>query len=358
MVQRTALIMAGGTGGHVFPALATARELEKQGVEIHWIGTACGIEARIVPDAGIKLHTIDVQGLRGKGKLSLLLAPFKLVKAVYQAWKVVRHVKPSVVLGMGGFASGPGAVAAKLSGVPLVIHEQNAVAGLTNRVSARIAHQVLEAFSGAFPAAHSRAGIGNPVREDILSLPPVCERYAERSGALRLLVVGGSLGARALNTLIPDAIAELPETQRPVVRHQTGRHDLETTQNAYQHRGVTAEVTAFIDDMAQAYGWADLVICRAGALTVSELAAVGVPALLVPYPLAVDDHQTANARYLVEVGGAWLKQQAQLNTEDIKQLLTAGADRETLQAMGEKAQSVARRDAAIAVAAVCLESMK
>ncbi|WP_028469808.1 undecaprenyldiphospho-muramoylpentapeptide beta-N-acetylglucosaminyltransferase [Neptunomonas japonica] len=357
-MHKTALVMAGGTGGHVFPALATARCLEQQGVLIHWMGTQKGIESSVVPNAGIQLHTIDVQGLRGKGRLSLLLAPFKLVKAIWQAVKVVRKVRPDMVLGMGGFASGPGAVAARLLGVPLVIHEQNAVAGMTNRISAKLAQRILVAFPGAFSGSVKTEQTGNPVRGAILDLPEPEMRYSQREGAINVLIVGGSLGAKAINDIVPEALAELSLEERPCVWHQTGKQSFDTTQEKYSALNITARVDAFIEHMDEAYGWADLVICRSGALTVSELAIAGVPALLIPFPFAVDDHQTGNARYLEEAGAAWIIQQSDLKKDDLVKILRNKTDRSSLLEMALKARGVAKPNASIDVARICLESMK
>jgi UDP-N-acetylglucosamine--N-acetylmuramyl-(pentapeptide) pyrophosphoryl-undecaprenol N-acetylglucosamine transferase len=356
--HKTALIMAGGTGGHVFPALATADCLREQNVEIHWMGTARGIESRVVPEAGIELHTIDVQGLRGKGRLGMLLAPFKLAKAIWQAIKVVRKVKPNVVLGMGGFASGPGAVAAKLMGIPLVIHEQNALAGVTNKISAKIATRVLEAFGGAFDAKVDTEVTGNPVRGAILNVESPEQRFSQRNGVLNLLVVGGSLGAKAINELVPEAIADIAPEQRPNIWHQTGKDHHKDTQSLYRKLDIHARVDAFIDHMDEAYAWADIVVCRSGALTVSELAIAGVPALLVPFPFAVDDHQTKNAQFLERAGAAWIIQQAELQKADILQILSDKTDRTLLTDMALKARSVGQPNASKRVASICLEIMK
>jgi UDP-N-acetylglucosamine--N-acetylmuramyl-(pentapeptide) pyrophosphoryl-undecaprenol N-acetylglucosamine transferase len=357
-MSKTALIMAGGTGGHVFPALATADVLRAQGVEVHWMGTERGIESRVIPEAGIPLHTIDVQGVRGKGKLGLLAAPFRIFKAIRQAKKVFNTVKPDVVMGMGGFASGPGAVAAKLSGVPLVIHEQNATAGMTNRLSARFASRVLEAFGGAFGEGVLSETVGNPVRGDILDLPEPSARFKDRTGPLRILVVGGSLGAKAINELMPKALAELSPDERPEVWHQTGMKNLEETQAIYDELSVSAKVVPFIEKMSDAYGWADWVVCRSGALTVSELAIAGVPALLVPFPFAVDDHQTTNAEFLVNAGAARLIQQRDLGVDDVVSLMKNESDRAELVRMADQGRSVARPQASQHVAEICLEMMK
>lgn len=357
--QPVALIMAGGTGGHVFPALATAHELQRQGVHVEWLGTQKGIEARVIPEAGIKLHCIDVAGLRGKGRLSLLLAPFKVLLAIWQALTVLRQVKPDVVLGMGGFASGPGGVAAKLLGKPLVIHEQNAIAGMTNKILSKMAWRVLEAFEDAFPSETDTETVGNPVRGPILQMNDPRERYGNRSGKIRLLVVGGSLGAKAINETLPEVLAQMPEEQRPEVWHQTGKRTYEETLERYQHLGLEARVVPFIEQMDEAYGWADLVLCRAGALTVSELAIAGVAAILVPFPFAVDDHQTANAKYLAQLDAAQLVPQPELTVDHLKELLTEQfSQRETLGEMAANARALGRPEAGVRVAEVCLEAMK
>ena len=358
--KKVALIMAGGTGGHVFPALATAEKLQEQGVHVEWLGSRHGIEADLVPAAGLKLHSIEVRGLRGKGKLSLLLAPFKLLIALWQALSVVRSVKPDVVLGMGGFASGPGGLAAWLLRIPLIIHEQNAVAGMTNKALSKLAKKVLEAFQGAFKSGLTTQTVGNPVRGSILNLPEPKERFSDREGPLRLLVVGGSLGAKAINDLLPEVLADLPQEQRPEVWHQAGKRNIEETQQRYEALGVTeCKVVPFIDDMAEAYSWADVVLCRAGALTVSELSNAGVASVLVPFPYAVDDHQTKNANYLAERDAAILIQQADLNKETLTALLTEQLNqRETLMEMANKALSLGKPEASDVVANVCLEAMK
>ncbi|WP_415883644.1 undecaprenyldiphospho-muramoylpentapeptide beta-N-acetylglucosaminyltransferase [Neptuniibacter sp. QD34_54] len=358
--KKVALIMAGGTGGHVFPALATAEKLQEQGIHVEWLGSRHGIEADLVPAAGLKLHSIEVRGLRGKGKLSLLLAPFKLLIALWQALSVVRSVKPDVVLGMGGFASGPGGLAAWLLRIPLIIHEQNAVAGMTNKALSKLAKNVLEAFQGAFKSGLTTQTVGNPVRGSILNLPEPKERFSDREGPLRLLVVGGSLGAKAINDLLPEVLADLPMEQRPEVWHQAGKRNIEETQQRYEALGVTeCKVVPFIDDMAEAYSWADVVLCRAGALTVSELSNAGVASVLVPFPYAVDDHQTKNANYLAERDAAILIQQADLNKETLTALLTEQLNqRDTLMEMANKALSLGKPEASDVVANVCLEAMK
>jgi UDP-N-acetylglucosamine--N-acetylmuramyl-(pentapeptide) pyrophosphoryl-undecaprenol N-acetylglucosamine transferase len=349
-------VMAGGTGGHVFPALAVAEALRAQGMQVFWIGTERGMESRLVPEHGFELEPVRVEGLRGKGPTQVLSAPVKLIAALWQAIQILRRRAPSVVLGMGGFASGPGGLAARVLGLPLVIHEQNRVPGMTNQWLARIATRVFEAFPGSFPPARRAVATGNPVRRAIAELPPPRERFAGRSGPGRLLVVGGSLGARALNESVPAALALIPEKDRPQVRHQAGHQTLELARQAYAEAGVRAEVTPFIADMAEAYGWADLVVCRAGALTVSELAAAGVGAILIPYPHAVDDHQAGNARYLTDAGAARLLIQRDLTAAGLaEQMRALFGEREALLAMAEAARAKANPDAAERIAAACWE---
>ena len=349
------LIAAGGTGGHIFPALAVADVLRTRGWRIEWLGSRGGLEEQLVPARNIPLHLLAISGLRGKGMAALLLAPLRVIGALLAARRVLQQTRADVVLGMGGFASGPGGLMARLTGRALVIHEQNAIAGLTNRLLAKVATVVLQAFPNAFGRQSIRA-VGNPVRNDLLQLAPASQRFAARSGALRVLVVGGSRGAAALNEHVPAAVAKL--TAAVEVWHQTGRGQLQATQARYGDR-TGVKVSEFIDDMAHAYGWADLVICRAGALTVSEVAAVGVPAIFVPYPHAVDDHQTANARFLSDRNAAWLLPQTQLNAESLAQRLEALAgQRELLKRMAEATQAAAITDAAEQVAAVCEQVLK
>lgn len=307
MSTRPVMIMAGGTGGHVFPALALARLLREQRREVIWLGTRRGLEARVVPADGFPIEWLTVGGLRGKGALTLLAAPFNLVRALWQALRIVRRHQPGVVVGLGGFVTGPGGVAAWLLRSPLVVHEQNAVAGFTNRCLAPLARAVLTAFPAAF-AGHPRVRmIGNPVRADIAALAPPAQRFAGRYGTLRLLVIGGSLGARTLNSVVPQALALLekdPQAPRFTVRHQAGEKLIDMARAAYADANVAGDVSPFIADMAEALAWADLVVCRAGALTIAELAATGIGSVLVPFPHAVDDHQSFNAQYLVEAGAA------------------------------------------------------
>ncbi|MEI2743890.1 MAG: undecaprenyldiphospho-muramoylpentapeptide beta-N-acetylglucosaminyltransferase [Candidatus Competibacter sp.] len=356
---RPVLIMAGGTGGHVFPALAVAERLRGRGLPVVWMGTRRGLEATLVPKAGIPIEWVGVAALRGKGARRALEMPLMLGRALWQAGTILRRLRPRVVLGMGGFASGPGGVAARSLGIPLVVHEQNAIAGLTNRWLARIADRVLEAFPSTFPSARRALTVGNPVRERIAALPGPAERFAGRAGLPRLLVVGGSQGALALNQLVPRALALLAEHERPEVWHQAGGQLREAAEAAYREAGVTARLTPFIEDMAEAYGWADLVLCRAGALTVAELAAAGVGSILVPFPFAVDDHQTANARFLERGGAALIRQQDELTAEGLAALLRERLhDRGRLLMMAEAARTLAQFEAAEQVARACLEQAR
>ena len=356
MSRGVALIMAGGTGGHVFPALATARVLKSRGYDIVWLGTRRGIEARLVPAEGIPVEWLSVSGLRGKGIATLLAAPFRLAIALVQALRAVRRHRPSVVLGAGGFASGPGGVAAWLLRRPLVVHEQNAVAGLTNRLLARLADRVLEGFPGSFGPGVRSVHVGNPVRPEIAAVAPPERRYAAREGRVRLLVFGGSQGSARLNAVVPAAIGELPAALRPEVLHQTGSQGFAETVAAYRLRGIEADVRPFIDDMASAYGWADLAVCRAGALTVAELAAAGVAAVLVPFPAAVDDHQTRNAGFAVQAGAAVLLPESGLTprslAERLRALLEAG--RPALERMARAARSTSVPDADQRLADACV----
>jgi UDP-N-acetylglucosamine--N-acetylmuramyl-(pentapeptide) pyrophosphoryl-undecaprenol N-acetylglucosamine transferase len=358
MTRKVAMVMAGGTGGHVFPALATARVLRRRGFDIVWLGTRRGIESRLVPAEGIPVEWLSVSGLRGKGLFTLLAAPFRLLLALGQAWRAVRKHRPGVVLGAGGFASGPGGLAAWLLRRPLVVHEQNAVAGLTNRVLARLATRVLEGFPGSFGGGIAAERVGNPVRAEIVAVAPPERRYAGRAGRVRLLVFGGSQGAARLNAVLPAALAELPESLRPEVLHQTGRTGHEETQQAYGSRGIEADVRPFIDDMASAYGWADLAVCRSGALTVAELAAAGVPAVLVPFPAAVDDHQTRNAEYAVRAGAAKLLPEGDLTPLTLAALLRSllEAGRPLLEQMARAARTTAIVDADERLADACVQA--
>ncbi|MGB9330581.1 MAG: undecaprenyldiphospho-muramoylpentapeptide beta-N-acetylglucosaminyltransferase, partial [Steroidobacteraceae bacterium] len=314
-MSRPILIMAAGTGGHVFPALALARLLREQSLEVIWLGTERGLESRVIPAEGIPIERLSIGGLRGKGVLSWVAAPFRLGRALLQALAIMRRHQPSVVVGLGGFVTGPGGVAAWLTRRPLVIHEQNAIAGFTNRCLAHLARQVLEAFPNSFGRdVHSKV-IGNPVRADISAVPPPSVRFAGRTGPVRILVIGGSQGAARLNAVVPFALKRLSSWLAFDVRHQAGERWIDAGRASYAQAGVRADVRPFIEDMSEAYAWADLVICRSGALTVSELAAVGVGSVLVPFPNAVDDHQAYNAQYLVREGAAVLISDRELTAE-------------------------------------------
>lgn len=350
------MVMAGGTGGHLFPALAVAQWLQKAGCRITWLGSARSMEARLIPEYGIPLEQIEVRGIRGVGWRRRLQAPFEILRALRQALVVMRATRPNLVLGMGGFVSGPGGLVARLLRIPLVVQEQNAIPGLTNRLLARLATRVFEAFPGSFDRRVAAETSGNPVRQEILDLAAPAVRFASRGGAIRLLVLGGSLGARVLNQVVPQALGMLPQEQRPEVRHQAGERLYEEAVAAYRSAGVAAEVKAFEKAMAEAYGWADLVICRAGALTVSELAAAGVGAILVPFPHAVDDHQTHNARFLVRAGAARLMPQHEMTAESLATWLASLCkERQALLRMAEVARGLAQPDAAGRVGQACLE---
>lgn len=347
------LIMAGGTGGHVFPALAVADELRARGVPVIWLGTRSGIEARLVPEAGYPIEWLSITGWRGKGLLSNLLAPMRLIRACLQAALVLLKRKPCAVLGMGGFAAGPGGLMAWLLRKPLLIHEQNAVAGLTNRLLAKIANETLEAFPGSL--GKKAKCVGNPVRKKIIDLPSPEQRLVEHDSAMRVLVIGGSLGAVRLNELVPEALSKIKMKERPDVWHQTGQKNYKAAQALYKKFNVEARVESFIDDMAVAYEWADVVICRSGAMTVFELAAAGIASVLVPYPYAVDDHQTANAKYLEKVGAAILCQQEKMDAEWLKlTMLNLMQERDRLLRMAKSARSQAKPNAANEVAEFCM----
>ena len=349
--QKTALVMAGGTGGHIFPGLAVAQALREQGWKVHWLGAPGSMEERLVPPQGFPLETIDFSGVRGKGLLTLALLPLRLLKAFAQAWAVVRRVRPDVVIGLGGYISFPGGMMATLAGKPLILHEQNSVAGMANKVLANVASRVFCAFPNALPGAQ---WVGNPLRQAFLQQPPPAERFAGRSGPLRILVVGGSLGAKALNDTVPQALALIPPEQRPQVRHQSGAKQMQALQASYAVAGVQAELTPFIDDTASAYAQADLVICRAGASTVTELAAVGAAAIYVPFPHAVDDHQTTNARFVVDAGGGWVVQQTALSPEKLAHMIQ-NMQRSTLLETAQKAKMMQKTEATAAVVAACQE---
>ncbi|GMQ87034.1 MAG: undecaprenyldiphospho-muramoylpentapeptide beta-N-acetylglucosaminyltransferase [Gammaproteobacteria bacterium] len=349
-VKRPILIMAGGTGGHVFPALAVAEQLQIQGWPVVWLGTQLGLEARVVPPTGIPIYWIRVRGLRGKGMLRVLSAPFMLIWALFQASAVLLKVRPAAVLGMGGYTTGPGGLMAWLLRRPLIIHEQNSVAGMTNRWLAPLAEPVLEAFPGSLKnAIHT----GNPVRRSIAEQP--FNEPGVQSRRPRLLVVGGSLGAAVLNEQVPAALAELEQQKRPDVWHQTGLCLIDEARQAYSAAGVEVRLDAFIEDMSTAYQWADLVLCRAGALTIAELAAVGVASILVPYPHAVDDHQTGNARYLVDAGAAVLLPNSEVTPQRLCKELALLQQPQRLGVMARCARIAALPDAAQRVAKACID---
>ncbi|MBL6985690.1 MAG: undecaprenyldiphospho-muramoylpentapeptide beta-N-acetylglucosaminyltransferase [Methylobacter sp.] len=369
--RRCIVIMAGGTGGHVFPALAVAQELVEKNWQVSWLGTKKGLEGRVVPEQGIEIDWLSVAGVRGKGWLSKITAVLLLVKACGQALKILHQRKPDVVLGMGGFVAGPGGLMAKLLGIPLVIHEQNRVPGTTNRLLARMANQVLEAFPGSFDKKLNAKFTGNPLRKQFVipfnssfskgeanpviakvnGLTPLLEKGV--LGGIKILVVGGSQGAQVLNEVVPEALAELKNAE---VRHQTGEAMRQQVESRYKALEVNAEVNAFIEDMVSAYQWADLVICRSGAMTVSEVAAAGVPAIFIPLPNAIDDHQTANARYLTDVGGGMLLMQKDLDAITLVDHITKAIKK--LDVMGNTAKKYARLDATEIVAGVCIAEAK
>ncbi len=352
-MSRTILIMAGGTGGHIFPALAVAEKMRERGWRVVWLGNPQGMEARLVPQRGFEMVGVKFGALRGKGILRKLLLPFNLLRGFWQAQKAIRQVQPNVVLGLGGYITFPGGMMAALLGKPLVVHEQNSVVGLANRVLAGVADRIATGFPEVLAKG---TWVGNPVRSEIAKMAPPAERFAGRTGALHLLVIGGSLGAQALNEMVPQAMALLGENELPQIVHQAGEKHIEALKANYAAVGVPAHCVSFIEDMAGAYEWADLVICRAGALTVAELAAAGVASILVPFPHAVDDHQTGNARFLVNVGGAFLLPQGELTPDAIA--LIRNYSRGQLLEMAEKARSLAKPDATEEVANICAESAK
>ena len=351
-MSKTLMIMAGGTGGHVYPAMAVADALLAQGWKVVWLCTEGGMENRLIANKPYQKAMISMRGVRGKGYLGWLLLPFKLLIALSQSALAMRQHQPDVVLGMGGFAAFPGGLMAKLLGKPLVVHEQNSVAGLTNKVLAPLANKVLAAFPAAFGA--KALLLGNPVRADICAIAEPAKRAKGRRGPLRLLVVGGSLGAQALNEVLPLALAQLDKKDRPIVVHQAGEKHIANLTQRYEQLAVEAEPKAFIDDMAAMYAWADLLICRAGALTVAELSAAGVASLLVPFPHAVDDHQTGNAHYLSDAGAALLMPQAEFTVEKVAALLQ-GMTREQCLDMAIKARGLGMPEATTKVATICME---
>lgn len=349
-MNRRIVIMAGGTGGHVFPALAVAEEMRERGWQVSWLGTQKGLESRVVPGHGIDIDWLSVAGMRGKGLLSKLLSVFRLLQACIQARRFLRQRQPDVVLGMGGFVAGPGGLMAKWLGIPLVIHEQNRVPGTTNRWLVKLAaSKVLEAFPGSFPAATGAIFTGNPLRKAFQSIAEKSAWTPQASRALRILVLGGSQGAKVLNDNVPEALAGLPNLD---IKHQTGTAMQADVNHRYQSLGINAEVLAFIDDMATAYQWADLIVCRAGAMTVSEVAACGLPAIFVPLLHAIDDHQTANARFLTDTGAALLLPQPELNATNLRKLINQAMT--SLPSMSLAAKNQARLQATQTVADICV----
>jgi len=363
MCDKNIIIMAGGTGGHVYPALAVADKLKDKGFNLYWLGTNKGLETSVVPKQGYPLLKLNVVGVRGKGSLRLLLAPIMLVIALFQALMIMIKIRPIIVLGMGGIVSGPGGIAAGLMRIPLLIHEQNAIAGLSNRLLAPFAVAVMAAFPDAFKASSKLTITGNPVRNAIVNLPEPEKRYADRDlNSLKVLVLGGSLGAKRLNEVVPETLlalgSVLSSDYQFELKHQCGERHHSITEAAYKEHNINADVIPFIDDMADAYTWADIVICRAGALTIAELAACGIGSILIPFPYAVDDHQTENAKYLSAEGAAILIQEAQFNAEKLKEILLklCHAPDQLLQ-MAVKARSLAKRQATNDVARLCMEAV-
>ncbi|WP_374411557.1 undecaprenyldiphospho-muramoylpentapeptide beta-N-acetylglucosaminyltransferase [Hydrogenophaga sp.] len=352
--QPCALIMAGGTGGHIFPGLAVAQALREKGWRVHWLGSPDSMESRLVPPRGFALELIDFGGVRGKGLKTLFLLPLRLLKAFAQAFRVVGRVKPDVLVGLGGYITFPGGMMGVLRGRPLVLHEQNSVAGMANKVLSGIADKVFTAFPGALGKGE---WVGNPLRAEFLRQGAPAERFAGRSGPLQLLVVGGSLGAKALNDTVPQALALLPADERPVVIHQSGEKQIDALRANYAAAGVEAQLTPFIDDTAAAFAKADLIVCRAGASTVTEIAAVGAAAMFVPFPYAVDDHQTTNAKFLVEAGGAWLVPQTGFTPQSLAERLRS-VDRAQLLEMAGKAKQMEKTQAVAAVVAACEQLAK
>jgi UDP-N-acetylglucosamine--N-acetylmuramyl-(pentapeptide) pyrophosphoryl-undecaprenol N-acetylglucosamine transferase len=352
----TVMITTGGTGGHVFPGLAVAARLLARGLRVFWLGTREGMEAKLVPEHGVEFEAVSFRGVRGKGLRTLVLGPFALLAACVESLSILRRRQPTVVLGFGGFASFPGALMGVATGRPLVLHDANAIAGLANRVLAFGADRILLGFPDALRGRHAGKAtwVGNPLRESITSLPAPETRFAGRDGPLRLLVVGGSLGAQALNERVPAALARMPAAMRPRVVHQAGARHVEALVAAYRAHGVDAECLPFIDDMAARYAWADLVLCRGGAMTVAELAAVGLGSIIVPLPGAIADEQTANADFLAAAGAALRVPQAELTPERLCAALT-GLTRARALAMACAARKVGRRDAADRVVDVCVE---
>jgi UDP-N-acetylglucosamine--N-acetylmuramyl-(pentapeptide) pyrophosphoryl-undecaprenol N-acetylglucosamine transferase len=354
MSARCALVMAGGTGGHIFPALAVAEALRERAWRVHWLGGPASMESQLVPPRGFPLETIDFSGVRGKGLVTLAVLPLRLLRAFWQSIAVVRRVKPDVVIGLGGYITFPGGMMSVMLGKPLVLHEQNSVAGMVNRVLAGVADRVFTAFPNALGKA---AWVGNPLRAAFLQQPPPAERLGARSGPLRLLVVGGSLGAKALNEIVPKALALIPPAERPLVLHQSGAKQLDELRANYAAADVQAELTPFIEDTARAFAEADLIVCRAGASTVTEIAAVGAAAVFVPFPFAVDDHQTTNAKFLVDAGGGWLVQQSDLSPEWLADLMRK-TSRPQLIRLAVAAKSMEKTHATAEIVKACEELAK
>ena len=351
MSGRCALIMAGGTGGHIFPGLAVAQALRTQGWRVHWLGAPDSMESQIIPPHGFPFETIHFSGLRGKGWTAKLLLPARLLRAFWQSLKVIMQIKPDVLVGLGGYITFPGSLMGVMLGKPLVLHEQNAIAGMSNRFLSAIADRVMTAFPGAIKKA---VWVGNPLRDAFASQPAPEIRFASRTGPMRLLVVGGSLGAKALNEIVPQGLARIPAADRPVVLHQGGARQIDALRGNYARAGVAAELVPFIENTAQAFADADLIICRAGASTVTEVAAIGAAAVFVPFPFAVDDHQTANARFLVDQGGGWVVQQTEFNPEALAHLLQT-MTRADLLKKAQKAWAQRKLHAAQEVVRVCEE---
>lgn len=351
-MTRVALIMAGGTGGHIFPGLAVAEGLRQRGWSVHWLGAPQpSMESRLVPERGFELHTVELGGLRGKGWQTVMRLPLRLIKALAQSRQILKALQPQVVVGLGGYISFPGGCMARVMGLPLMVHEQNAVAGMANRWLARWAQRAFCAFPDALPQG---LFVGNPLRAEFLNQPAPADRFADRSGPLRVLVVGGSLGAQALNRIVPQALALIAPELRPMVMHQSGAQQIDALRQSYTDAGVQAELTPFIEDAAAAYAQADLVICRAGASTVTELAAIGVASLLVPFPHAVDDHQTLNARFLSQSGGAWLWPQSELTVQALADKISS-LNRVELLAMAQKSHACRQTQAVEHMVKACEE---
>lgn len=355
--QKCALMMAGGTGGHIFPGLAVAEELRARGWRVHWLGAPASMEQQLVPPRGFAFEPVEFGGVRGKGLKTMVLLPLRLLRAFGQSIGVIRRVKPDVLVAFGGYITFPGGMMGVALNKPLVLHEQNSVAGMANKVLAGVADRVFTAFPKVLPKARQVKWVGNPLRSMLTQLPAPAERFAGRSGPLKVLVVGGSLGAKALNDVVPKALAMIEPAQRPQVTHQSGARQIDELRAAYQAAGVEATLVPFIDDMASAYAEADLVICRAGATTVSEIAAIGVAAVFVPFPHAVDDHQTTNAKFLTDQGAGWLIQQRDLTAQALADLLR-DKDRPTLLAIAEKSRLMRKTNAVQEIADACEELAK